>query len=282
VGITSQDLDMDGFLDTVFSNQLDESVSIYWGDGAAQFGTAQTLEVGRVSADVAAGDIDGDGRADLLVPDKDKSEIRTFLQHTPRTFTKGPSIIQPGMTDLFPIGLLRWDDDAFLDMFVKAEGSVKIRRGLGNTKFSPTQILLVDTRQLATTWRRTGDQDAVVVNNSNNLELWEAGKGGIPRRIAQWPLRSVTSLIPGEFGVRATVGPTVFDLSPDGSFCEWASFVDTVKTFVDLDADGVPEGLTWTSCSGCTSNHIVLRGKFEDNVTDKANLELSDDLRHGF
>jgi hypothetical protein len=262
VSVVAVDLDGDGRNDAVFANQLDESLSIYWGDGTARLGSPDTLPVGRVSSAPAVGDVDGDGLADLLVPDADKSELRVYRQEAARRFVAAGRVEH---ADLSPIGapaLVNWNGDGMPDLAVLAEGGVKVRLGLGGGAFSTDQVIAeLGLRPFAVV-RRTGAPDALLVGGSDGADLVEPGPGGVARRTRHW----------NESGQPMTAGSgpdlllrrsaSLVQLLPDGSTClrgPAAAFQD-VFALSDMDGDGTPEGLGVSSCAGCTSNHVVVSG----------------------
>src|SRR5690606_3341875 len=65
---TFTDLDGDGWGDLVYTNQLDESLSIYWGaaDGVTLSDPDQRV-LGRSNSRIATGDVDEDGIPDLVL-----------------------------------------------------------------------------------------------------------------------------------------------------------------------------------------------------------------------
>jgi hypothetical protein len=54
----------------------------------------------------------------------------------------------------------------------------------------------------------------------------------------------------------------MLQLLPDGTGCVRgpAAAYEGVNGLADLDGDGTPEGVGYATCSGCTSNHVVVGG----------------------
>jgi len=88
----------------------------------------------------------------------------------------------------------------------------------------------------------------------------------VARRVQRWEW--ATDGVP--IAWTGPAGPELFlrraaqlvQLLPDGTGCVRgppAAYED-VSTLSDMDADGTPEGLGSSTCSGCTSNHIVVGG----------------------
>jgi hypothetical protein len=258
VGVTADDLDADGHVDAIFANQLDESLSIYWGDGSARLGTPDTLAVGRVSAAPTVGDIDGDGRRDLLVPDADHSELRPFLQSDGRRFVASIPIQHPDLNTDGPPALLRWDSDGILDLLVVAEGGLKIRRGLRDGDFEDVQIDISSQVVPYAVVRRRDGPDAVLLGGTDPHTV-EADTRAVAVRKTTWPDMRGTPLVWSSRLFMST-GSELTELASDGTACAFATTPIPTTLLVDLDADGTPEGLTADTCSGCTSNHIVVGG----------------------
>jgi hypothetical protein len=114
--------------------------------------------------------------------------------------------------------------------------------------------------------RRPGSADAVLVAGAEDAELFEAGPGGVARRVGRWPWASATFPVAwdaaggAELFVRAQAA--MLQLLPDGTGCVRgpAAAYEGVHGLADLDGDGIPEGLGFATCSGCTSNHVVVGG----------------------
>ena len=81
-GVAAQDLDGDRLIDLAIAStsDADGSVEILTGDGAWNWTTTDVLETSFPIAGVAAGDDEGDGRADLTVLDADRGWLRRRTQ----------------------------------------------------------------------------------------------------------------------------------------------------------------------------------------------------------
>ncbi|HQP35144.1 MAG TPA: FG-GAP-like repeat-containing protein, partial [Polyangiaceae bacterium] len=137
VGSYFEDLDGDGFLDTIWINQLDQTATVWWGDGTNYFGPdSTTFSVGRSGGGAGFGDVNGDGRKDVVASNQDSSQVRVALQTAPRTFPGLTSISQSG----FPTWIVLFDAnrDGKLDMLVKASsmGCWVLRQGDGTGGFA--------------------------------------------------------------------------------------------------------------------------------------------------
>lgn len=129
-GLYLADLDDDGHLDLVTSNQNDNTATVYFGDGAGAFIAPVTLTVaGQGGSEAAVGDFDEDGLLDLVVG----STNTLFLNTGSRTF--GPAI---------PLGTAGYrnvvrdvNDDGHLDIVGAEYGNgVVVRLGDGDGTFA--------------------------------------------------------------------------------------------------------------------------------------------------
>ena len=64
--VVTLDMDLDGFLDVAIASTDDGRVDLFFGDGTGTFPRRRSLDVAS-AAGLAVGDLDGDGRADLII-----------------------------------------------------------------------------------------------------------------------------------------------------------------------------------------------------------------------
>lgn len=115
------DLDQDGFLDALFINQLDQSLSIYWGNRNFGFSEPSIISILRSGSPPTVEDIDGDGTNDIILSHRDLSRISILLQEEPRSFS--PSTPIPQTPPFQEIVLSDIDNNNQLDIFGKQQGS---------------------------------------------------------------------------------------------------------------------------------------------------------------
>jgi hypothetical protein len=80
-GLTLNDLNLDGNLDITTSNQDDNSVSVLLGDGRGGFTSAagSPFAVGRAPYPHVAGDVNGDGKLDIVTPNVGSNNVSVLL-----------------------------------------------------------------------------------------------------------------------------------------------------------------------------------------------------------
>ena len=132
------DLDTDGHLDAIVPNTRSGQVVVLRGDGQANFHTPAAIKVPDGAFFVAAGDLSGDGKPDV-VTSHDDTPILTVL------LNDGRGQLAPSATSPLKLGTSAWavavrdmngDDNA--DLVAAAKDSIRVLLGDGSgTKFTP-------------------------------------------------------------------------------------------------------------------------------------------------
>ncbi len=189
-GVAIADFNEDGHLDVVVPNSdfdhvesPENFVSVLLGDGAGHLGEpVQFAAGGDYAVSVSVGDLDNDGRLDLLVTNSDVAAVSVlrggggaqFFAPSPHAVGAGP--VTTGLADI--------DHDGDLDFAATAAGSnqIHVALGIGNGSFapaaaypttgSPWEIVLADL---------DGDThvDMTATNGGAELFFWRGlGDGG--------------------------------------------------------------------------------------------------------
>lgn len=117
-GLLAIDLDGDDALDIVTTNQEEESVSVLHGDGEGGFTPARgsPYRVGRMPYLPAAGDVDGDGRLDLAIPNARDDGVTILVGKADGSFSAAPGSPQSVESRPYFAGLADLNGDSRLDL----------------------------------------------------------------------------------------------------------------------------------------------------------------------
>ncbi|MBV8080273.1 MAG: VCBS repeat-containing protein [Actinobacteria bacterium] len=132
------DLNGDGKLDAVVSDELSNSVDVLLGNGDGTFQTATSYPAGSYPGGVAVGDVNGDGRPDMVVADSGADEVSVLLGNGDGTFQPATSFSAGGAGAL-QVALADVNRDGKLDIVVAGFGGVAVLLGNGAGSFgAPT------------------------------------------------------------------------------------------------------------------------------------------------
>lgn len=258
------DVDGDGFQDIVYANQLDASLSVYWGSEEAGFDPPTEYSVGRINRAPLVGDVNHDGLVDMVTFHGDESMIRTHIQGEDRQFTQvaedfqGPPPVDGTLVDI--------NEDGWLDLVFTVPGleqNIQYRLGseegfLGhislarvpNLTFIPntTQILYVEDDVV---WKRT---------LQSNLSL------SVPEQIST--LSNIRRILPMLNRENIWVlyaqrnNGQLIRLIEDPCVAMELTSIETSKMMGlgDWNRDGYLDWAGFITCAECTSNHLLYLG----------------------
>jgi FG-GAP-like repeat len=177
VAAAVQDFNNDGFADIVTANLTDKNVSVFINNGDGSFGPANNFSIGVGATEVASGDLDGDGNADLVVTDASTSG-HVALGHGDGTFGAFSTITLHSHPKGIAIADLNSDGipDLAIAIFGPTrsfDGEVAILIGNGDGSFAPPVYYVVGsqnaTHVVATDLNNDGKADlAVSMTHSSN------------------------------------------------------------------------------------------------------------------
>ena len=249
---TLADVDRDGNLDALFTNQADQSVSVWWGRRNGMPQERTDVPIGRSQDVVAVGDVNSDGVNDLVAALQDDSAFGIVLGSGRRRFGEPSRLFQS-----------------------PAPARVLIRDGDGD---SPPAIVFQtvtgalnqrlqdrDGWQRHTLLRELGDLSLSGLTGERVLAAGRRGASVVELRTS-WheDIAGIHHWIPGANG--RTLGVTEHKAlieSPDGvPTCRAGSPLGRWSALAvgDIDGDGTDDAIAADSCRECTSNHVFLRG----------------------
>ena len=267
VAAVVQDFNNDGVSDIASSNQNDKNISVFLGNPDGTFASANNFSVGAGAIEVASADLNGDGKADLVVTDGLRSAY-VVLGNGDGTF--GPSSAIPLHNDPRGIAIADLNGDGILDLAIaifgppnNSQGEVAILIGVGDGSFAPPVFYGLThngVRLVATDLNHDGKLDLAVAvqhfsNEKNGLAvLLGNGDGTFQNAVTSVPGDSsdvaasdfnadgnVDLVLAGHYSdeVRVVLG------NGDGTFQSPTEYptegaAETVAT-ADLNGDSVPD-----------------------------------------
>lgn len=174
--LVAADFNGDGKLDLAAVNRATNNVTVLDGNGDGTFTTAlgSPLSVGASPEALAAGDLNGDGRADLAVVNQTDNTISILLNNSNGTFTA--SLQSPLAAATTPSGIAVADVnmDGIADLVVTDQGadSISLYLGLGAGLFAPRFALPTaagPAALVAADFNGDGRPDAAIVERTANM-----------------------------------------------------------------------------------------------------------------
>jgi hypothetical protein len=222
-GLAAGDLNGDGILDLAVANFSSDNVTILLGNGAGAFSQAagSPVSVGDGPFSIAAGDLNGDGRLDLVVPNFHSDNVSILLGNGFGGFNPaaGSPILAGASPAAAAIGDLNEDGKADLAVANDNSGNVSILLGDGSGAFSqaagsPIAVGTLPRSIVAADLDRDGRLDLAVANeaaSSNSVSiLLGNGSGGFTQPVGS-PFFAGTN--PDSIAVGDLNGDDILDLA---------------------------------------------------------------------
>ena len=171
LGLAAADFNGDGKIDLAVTDSYSKTVSVYLGDGAGSFGaaiqTTLTLQssVGIVS--IVAGDVNEDGKQDLIVTADDPNQTDVvLLGKGDGSFTKSTAI--PGSYGFLNVILIDVNGDGHLDLYARGNPTVSLFLGDGKGNFKSQTL---DSGTLVAGTSSVAAIAAADFNRDNHVDL---------------------------------------------------------------------------------------------------------------
>ena len=256
------DVDKDGFIDAVYANQMDQSISIYWGNPDSALDEFVEIKVGRINQLPLIGDLNKDGLLDFVTLHEDESNIQTHIQTGTRTWEaankefQAPPPKQGSLVDL--------NQDGWLDVMFTVpilDQNIQYRLGskdgfLGHSPLGSVPDVVFVPNQ---SWVVYVDGERIVRRDiKRNLSM------STPIELARVP--DVKRLLPVEtaegewmlYGIQSG-SQKLIELS--SSPCWKMQLSDEeygrMKGLGDWNKDGIMDWVGLVTCAECTSNHLL-------------------------
>jgi hypothetical protein len=173
MALTMADVNGDGKLDVVISNQFPNTVSVLDGNGDGTFEAPTALSAGPESFSVAVADFNGDGHADLAAANLDANTVTVLIANTDGSFQTNPDFTTQARP--FSIAHEDFNGDGKQDVVTANfdSNTISVLLGNGDGTLQNQRVIAVGKSPAAVTatdLNNDGKKDIVVANfNSNTI-----------------------------------------------------------------------------------------------------------------
>jgi hypothetical protein len=227
------DVNGDGYPDIITANRIDQTVSVFLGNGDGTFRPPEAFAAGPRMWRVSVGDVTNDGRVDIITGNKGNNTVSILLGNGDGTFQ--PQIVIPAGTRVGGARVADVNGDGFPDLIEDnyAADSIWVLQGNGTGSFGPPTIYPTDSN---------GHFQGV-----SDLTVADVNGDGIPDLV--YPNYIGADVVIRLGAGNGTFGPPVAYPTRAGSY---------QAAVVDLTGDGIPDIVTVNAVDNSVS---VLLGK---------------------
>jgi len=183
-GIAVADFNSDGVADLAVTNEGDNTVSVFLGDGMGNFSAARGMPptVGAEPFAVAVADFNGDGIADLVVTNYGDGTVSVLLGNGDGTFSAAPGMPPAVGVQPYGVAVADFNGDGFADLAVANGGSntVSVLLGNGNGTFQAQRTYTVGAQPIeiaVADFNGDGKTDLGVTNENDSTVIVLLGDG---------------------------------------------------------------------------------------------------------
>ena len=263
------DVDRDGLLDAIFTNQYDESITVWWGERKSLPKSSTNFAMGRVFGRAAIVQDSEADTVDVLVPSVDLAAIMSLSLRSRSPVAPATPLFQSPV----PLALFQHDIDkngthdlAFL------EGTcLGTRLGLAQGAYSDELCAVHTSAKSGVALEWTSELNILALEG-RKLMTWTLDPNGRATK-TQTRETSYVGLIPvsapnPNYFLAQTSGGELMRISPSEECTLWAppATADSplsawqIEAAGDIDQDGITDLIGFRTCRMCTSNHTFIRG----------------------
>jgi hypothetical protein len=268
MAVAAHDVDQDGFIDAMFVNQLDETITIRWGQPWGGEWARTDVPVGRATYAPIVTDVDEDGHLDLIVGLPDDSAFSVVRGTGQRRFVDPVRIMQgpapremrlvngpDGKSILFAAGDqlyvrplshgTQWPDHQLVWEY-NGYGQMAIANdiaGLTSLYYSNNSYAMVRHNRLLSVIERSNRSDGPLIIHAFAADLDDSG--GEELYVVDEDGRGIHI---------STSGQMICAITPPG-------MLGRNSLLVHIDDDGIADHLEALTCGGCTSRHSIELGQ---------------------